>query len=192
MRHPHRDRTLPAQSTGSGAASRSRLRGPHTATSGGRTRTAAQGIVAALTLPAPPTPSPRPARPLPVISLHELPRDTSMLYDIGLVDPSGRIGNRDIVDALRWRPGDKLETILTQGAIVIRLSAGGLFSVPQRRRIVIPAEARHRHGIRPGDHVLVAAAPDYGIVIVYPLSVLDEMITRYHSAHSDTEYHGHD
>jgi AbrB family looped-hinge helix DNA binding protein len=122
-----------------------------------------------------------------MISLHQLPRDTSMLYDIGLVDTSGRIGNREIVDALRWRPGDKLETILTQGAIVIRLSAGGLFSVPQRRRIIIPAAARRRHGIRPGDHVLIAAAPDYEIVIVYPLSALDEMIARYHSAHSDTE-----
>jgi hypothetical protein len=35
--------------------------------------------------------------------------------------------------------------------------------------------------------VLLAAAPDYGIVIVYPLSVVDEMIARYHSTYSAVE-----
>jgi bifunctional DNA-binding transcriptional regulator/antitoxin component of YhaV-PrlF toxin-antitoxin module len=107
-----------------------------------------------------------------------------MLYDIGRVDKSGRVANGDIVEALRWRPGDKLEMILNQLAIVIRVSPDGLFSVPHRPRIIIPARARRRCAIRPGDHVLLAAAPEYGIVIVYPLSVVDEMIARYHSAHS--------
>ncbi len=110
-----------------------------------------------------------------------------MLYDIGRVDASGRVANRDIVAALGWRPGDKLEIILTSGAIVIRASSDGLFSVPRRPRIIIPLRARRRHAIGPGDHVLLAAAPDYGIVIVYPLSTLDEMVARYHSAYSAAE-----
>jgi bifunctional DNA-binding transcriptional regulator/antitoxin component of YhaV-PrlF toxin-antitoxin module len=107
-----------------------------------------------------------------------------MLYDIGRVDASGRVANRDIVKALRWQPGDKLETIPSQGAIIIRASSEGRLSVSKRPRIIIPVTARRRHGIRPGDHVLLAAAPDYGIVIVYPPSTLNEMITCYHSAHS--------
>jgi len=110
-----------------------------------------------------------------------------MLYDIGRVDDSGRVGNRDIVEALRWQPGDKLETILAQGAIIIRVSSDGPFSVRQRPRIIIPATARRRWAIKPGDHVLVAAAPEYGLVIVYPLSALDEMITHYHSAYPAEE-----
>lgn len=110
-----------------------------------------------------------------------------MLYGIGRVDDSGRVGNRDIVGALGWRPGDKLDMILTQGAIIIRVTPDGPFSVPQRPRIIIPATARRRHAIRPGDHVLVAAAPDYGVVILYPLSALDEMLTRYHSAYPAEE-----
>ena len=110
-----------------------------------------------------------------------------MLDDIGRVDTSGRVANSDIVEGLRWRPGDKLEMILSQGAIVIRVSPDGLFSVPHRPRIFIPARARRRHAIRPGDQVLLVAAPDYGIVIVYPLSVVDEMIARYHSADSGSE-----
>ena len=103
---------------------------------------------------------------------------------MGRVDTSGRVANGDIVEALRWRPGDKLEMILSQGAIVIRASPDGLFSVPRRPRIIIPARVRRGCAIRPGDHVLLAAAPDYGILIVYPLPVVDEMIARYHSESS--------
>ncbi len=153
----------------------------------GRARTAAQDIVAALALPASCPALSEPVRLLPLTGLHRLPRDTSMLYDIGCVDASGRVANRDIVAALRWQPGDKLEIILTSGTIVIRASSDGLFSVLQKSRIIIPITARRRHAIGPGDRVLLAAAPDYGVVIVYQLSTLDEMVTRYHSTYSADE-----
>jgi hypothetical protein len=149
-----------------------------------RSQTTAHGVVAALALPTSLPASSQPLRPLPLTSLHRLPHDISMLYDIGRVDTSGRVACGDIVEALRWRSGGKIEVILSQGAIVIRPSPDGLFSVPHRPRIIIPARARRRCAIRPGDHVLLAAAPDYGIVIVYPLSVVDEMIARYHSSYS--------
>lgn len=110
-----------------------------------------------------------------------------MLYGIGRVDTSGRVANGDIVEALHWQPGDKLEMILTQGTIVLRLSPDGLFCVPRRPRIIIPARARQHCAIRPGDRVLLAAAPDYGIVIVYPLPIVDEMVARHHSASPATE-----
>jgi bifunctional DNA-binding transcriptional regulator/antitoxin component of YhaV-PrlF toxin-antitoxin module len=109
-----------------------------------------------------------------------------MLYDIGQVDASGRVASREILAALRWQPRERLELILTADAIVLRASPDGLFCVPQRPRIIIPATARRRHAIGTGDHVLLAAAPDYGTVIVYPLSALDEMIASYHSAHPAT------
>ena len=35
--------------------------------------------------------------------LHQLPRDASMLYDIGRVDGSGRVTSNGIINALRWR-----------------------------------------------------------------------------------------
>jgi len=162
------------------------LRKPGTAARFRRDRTTAQGVVATLALPA--LPSSRPARPLPLTGLHRLPRDTSLLYDIGQVDASGRVASH-ILAALRWQPQDRLEVILTAGAIVLRASSDGLFSVSQRPRIIIPVTALRRHAIRPGDHVLLAAAPDYATVIVYPPSALDEMIASYHTAHPAT---GHD
>ena len=147
-----------------------------------RPQTTAQGIVGSLVLPAArPAPS-QLASPLPMTGLHRLPRDASMLYDIGRVDGSGRVASNDIINALHWRPGSKLDVILTPRTIVIRAAADGPFSVPRRPCIIIPSHARRPHGIKPGDHVLIAAAPDHGLVIVYPLSALDEMISRYHSA----------
>jgi hypothetical protein len=150
-------------------------------------QTTAQGLIASLALPAARTETTQPASPLPLSGLHQLPRDASMLYDIGRVDDSGRVASNDIVSALHWRPGRKLEVILTPRTIVIRTAPGGQFRVPQRPCIVIPSHARRPHDISPGDHVLIAAAPDHGLVIVYPLSALDEMISRYHAAHPEDE-----
>ena len=114
-----------------------------------------------------------------------------MLYDIARVDASGRVENRDIIKTLGWQAGDKLEMILTQGAVIIRPSPGGFFSMPQRPRIIIPLTARKRHAIGSSDHVLVAAAPDYGVLIIYPVPTLNEMIARYHSTIPSANYHNH-
>ena len=68
-------------------------------------RTAAHEIVAALALPAMSLAASEPLRPLPLIGLHQLSQDTTMLYGVGRVDASGRVASRDIVRALGWRPG---------------------------------------------------------------------------------------
>ena len=133
-------------------------------------------IVGALALPGPRVRLPEPRRPLPMPDLHRLPRDGSMLYGIGRVDASGRVVNHDIVSALGWHPGDALEVIAAHRAIVMRTSPDGLISVPQRPCIVIPMAIRRLRGIAAGDHVLLAAAPDHGVLIVHTLSDLDDML----------------
>jgi hypothetical protein len=173
-------RGLPRQTAGSPA--RKGIPSPGT-----RPRTTAQGVVTALALPAARAETARPASPLPLGGLHQLPRDASMLYGIRRVDRSGRVASGDIVDALHWRPGSALDVIVTPRTIVIRTAPGGRLRVPPRPCIIIPSHARRPHGISPGDHVLIAAAPEFGLVIVYPLSALDEMISRYHLAHREDE-----
>jgi bifunctional DNA-binding transcriptional regulator/antitoxin component of YhaV-PrlF toxin-antitoxin module len=155
---------------------------PSAASPTGCTRTAAHDIVAALALPLFPASTEEPCRPLPLVGLRQLSRDTTILYGVGRVDASGRVSNRDIVRALRWQPGDKLEVIPTPGGIVILSSPDGLLSVPFKPYIVIPATARRVHNIEVGDHVLLAAAPEYGIVIVHTRQAMNDMLSRYHSS----------
>jgi len=147
----------------------------------GAAPTAAQAIVAALALPLSPA-SAEPLRPMPLFDLHQLSRDTTMLYGVGPVDASGRVKNSDIVRALGWQPGDKLEVIPGLGGIVIFSSPDGLFTVPLNPCIVIPVAARRLHNIQPGDHVLLAAAPEYSVVIIHTRQAVNEMLARYHSA----------
>jgi bifunctional DNA-binding transcriptional regulator/antitoxin component of YhaV-PrlF toxin-antitoxin module len=143
-------------------------------------RPAAQEIIKALALPARGA-APGPPRALPLTRLQRLPRETSMLYGIGRVDSSGRVANREIIEALHWRHGDRLEIVLMSSAIVIRACPDGPLRVPQRPSIVIPRTARTLHRIEAGDHVLLAAAPAYDVVIVHTLSALDDMLASYHS-----------
>jgi bifunctional DNA-binding transcriptional regulator/antitoxin component of YhaV-PrlF toxin-antitoxin module len=154
---------------------------PGAASPAGDARTAAQAIVAALALPLAPA-SAEPLRPLPLINLHQLPRDTTMLYGVGPVDASGRVKNSELVRALGWQPGDKLEVIPSLGGIIIFSSPDGLFTVPFKPCIVIPAAARRIHNIQPGDHVLLAAAPEYSVVVIHTRQAMNEMLARYHSA----------
>jgi bifunctional DNA-binding transcriptional regulator/antitoxin component of YhaV-PrlF toxin-antitoxin module len=150
---------------------------------------AAHRIVAALALPT--AVSAPPSGPPPLPSLRRLPRDASMLYGIGRVDSSGRVANREIVTALRWKPGDTVDLTLTNGAIILRASPGAHHRVQEKPRIVIPTAARRRHALDKGSLVLLAAAPEFGAVIVYPISALDDMIVSYHSAGAPGEPHGH-
>ena len=147
-----------------------------------RRRTAARDIVAALSLPELCPTSSAPIRPLPVFDLGRLSRDTSMLYGAGHIDASGRVASREIVEALDWRPGDLLEMVTAHSAISIFASPEGLYSVPRKPCVVIPAAIRRRHGIKPGDHIFLAAAPEYAIVLVYPRQTVNDMLAQYHAA----------
>jgi bifunctional DNA-binding transcriptional regulator/antitoxin component of YhaV-PrlF toxin-antitoxin module len=155
-------------------------REPSATSSTAGARTAAQEIVAALALP-PSATAAEPIRPLPLTGLHQLSRDTTMLYDVGRVDESGRISNRDIIRALGWQPGDKLDVITALGGIVILSSPDGLLTMAAKPCILIPAAARRLHNIATGDHVLLAAAPEYGIVIIHTRQAMNDMLARYHS-----------
>ena len=129
---------------------------------------AAQQIIKALALPALSRAS-EPPRPMPLSHLPRLPRETSMLYTIGRVDRSGRVANRGITDAVRWQPGDRLAMTLTPSAVVFCPAPDGLLRVPPRPCIAIPVTARRLLSITPGDELLLAAAPEYRIVIMHTM-----------------------
>lgn len=169
-----------AQTAGDGIVRRGETYGP-TPGLRGELPTAAQ-LVAALSLPrSRPVPAQR-TLPLPMTTLPQLPRDGSMLYGIARVDTSGRVAHREISLALGWSPEDHLDVSVIASAIILRQAPDGMLKAPRVPYIVIPASARHRCAITAGDNVLLAAAPDYGTLIVHTMSALDDMLARYHSA----------
>ena len=142
--------------------------------------TAAEQIVQALRLPQP-GPDPAPPRPVPLSRLPRLPRETSMLYVIGRLDASGRITNGPVISALRWQPGDRIDISLVPGAAIYRPAAGGRLRIPPRPCIIVPASARHFLGVASSDDVLLAAAPEYRIVIVHTTRALDDMLVNFYT-----------
>lgn len=142
-------------------------------------RPAAEEVVKALALPAV-RPAANAPQPLPLSRLPRLPRETSMLYQICRIDSSGRIGNRTVIDALHWQPGDRLDMAFTPNAVVIRPAAAGVLHVLRRRCVVIPASARRFLDVVPPDQVLLAATPEYQVLIVHSIHAMDDMLVAFY------------
>jgi hypothetical protein len=64
------------------------------------------GVIASLALPAARPAASQPVSPLPLTGFHQLPRDASMLYDIGRVDASGRVAS-----GTGLRPRDRVPAV---------------------------------------------------------------------------------
>jgi hypothetical protein len=139
----------------------------------------AEEIIKALALPAA-GPAASAPQPLPLSRLPQLPRETSMLYQICHIDSSGRIASRTVIDALHWQPGDRLDMAFTPNAVVIRPATGGVLHVLPRRCVVIPASARRFLDVGPADQVLLAATPEYQVLIVHSIHAMDDMLAAFY------------
>ena len=121
-------------------------------------------------------------RPLPLARPEPLPSvPDDVVYGIGRIDSSGRIADRTVTSALGWAGGDRLTLTADAGVITARRDPGGLVTLPARAYIAIPAALRRRCGLRPGDRVLLAAAPGDGTLTAYSLAVVDQAL-RAHRA----------
>jgi len=148
--------------------------------------TLADQVVAAL-LPPRAVRASRSCVPLPVARLVVWARDGSFVSAMGRVDASGTVAATLVLDALGWRPGDRIDIRAMREVVTVRRDRRGLYAVPKRRVIVIPALARHGCGIRAGARLLLVAAPEHELLIVYTESALDRMLTLYHAAITSDE-----
>ena len=98
------------------------------------------------------------------------------------MDCRGRVADHTVVTALGWVPGTRLDIRESQGLLVLRPDAHGVFSVTKQGHLRLPATARHCCGLVPGDRVLLAADPQRGLLIVYPPAALDLLLNPRHAA----------
>ena len=98
------------------------------------------------------------------------------LYGFGRIDSAGRIADRTVISALGWRCGDRLTLTAEAGVVTARRDPAGMAAMTAKPYIAIPAALRRRCGLRPGDRVLLAAAPGDDTLTAYSLAVVDQAI----------------
>ena len=120
---------------------------------------------------------PATARRLPMAAAPQVPVvPDDVVYGTGRMDESGRVGDRAMIGALGWRPGDWLTFTAAAGVVVARRDPAGMVTMPARPYLVIPAALRRRCGLRPGDHVLLAASPGQDKLTAYSFAVVDQAL----------------
>jgi integrase/recombinase XerC len=99
-----------------------------------------------------------------------------VVYGTGRMDESGRVADRAMTGALGWQPGDRLTFTAAAGVVIARRDPVGMVTMPAKPYLVIPAALRRRCGLRPGDHVLLAASPGGDTLTAYSFAVLDQAL----------------
>ncbi|MGW1682823.1 hypothetical protein [Saccharopolyspora sp. NPDC002376] len=95
--------------------------------------------------------------PLPVITQrHKL----LVTYGMTRIDASGRVPAAPVLHALQWHPGQSLTIRVTSGAVILQPDPGG---------------------IRIGDTVMLVADPRRDMVLVDPLTAVDEALQERHA-----------
>ncbi|MEV0054331.1 AbrB/MazE/SpoVT family DNA-binding domain-containing protein [Saccharopolyspora shandongensis] len=116
--------------------------------------------------------------PLPVITRR---RELPVIYGMVRMDSSGRVSARPVLHALEWQPGQSLTIRVVSGAVVLQPDPGGIHRLPGTPQIMIPATARASCGIRTGDSVLLVADPRRDMLLVDPLTAVDEALEQRHA-----------
>jgi hypothetical protein len=93
------------------------------------------------------------AAPRRGLSLPEPPitRTADTVYGMSALDRGGRIADRTVIEALAWTPGARLHLDAARTHLTLRAAIDGTLAVKDHRYLWLPAAARHRLGIRPGD-----------------------------------------
>src|SRR5271169_6329270 len=118
-----------------------------------------------------------PVRRLPMAAAPEVPAvPNDVFYGTGRIDESGRVADRAMTAILGWRAGDRLTFTAAAGVVMARRDPAGMVIMPSKPYLVIPAALRRRCGLRPGDHVLLAASPVEDMLAAYSFAVVDQAL----------------
>ncbi|MFD0822006.1 AbrB/MazE/SpoVT family DNA-binding domain-containing protein [Micromonospora zhanjiangensis] len=97
------------------------------------------------------------------------------------VDKSGRVADRSVVRVLGWTPGSRLDVRERGGLIVVRQVDDAVYRVDARGHLHLPLAVRRWCRLAAGDRLLLAAHPGDGVLVAYPLAVLDRLLAVPHA-----------
>jgi hypothetical protein len=125
---------------------------------------------------------PRLVRGLPLGDLTRPVRHSAAYYAITTIDARGRAGDTSPLRVLGWVPGRPVTMTLHGGAVVVQPGGEG-HTVTSRGHLRLPADLRHALDLNPGDRLLLAAHPEHGVLVAYPMGTLDALL----NSHTDAE-----
>ncbi|MET8854527.1 hypothetical protein [Amycolatopsis sp. NPDC004625] len=101
---------------------------------------------------------------------------------IALMDGGGRLQDRGAVAVLGWQPGDRLLITLVQTSIVVRRRSDGVFVMPRKPYVALPAPVRRGCGALAGSRLLLVADPAHDVLIVHPEAAVQAMLRAFHTS----------
>lgn len=102
-------------------------------------------------------------------------------FALCLLDDSGRLAGRSLFELLGWSSEHPLGQALGRGYIALQPSTDGTLSLDNRMRLGLPPGLQRYCGLRPGDKVLLVAAPEHQMLILHPMANLAHMTRIFHS-----------
>ncbi|MET7423644.1 hypothetical protein [Dactylosporangium sp. NPDC005555] len=104
------------------------------------------------------------------------PAGSSSIYVVTAVDVRGRLADRSGLQALAWLPGHPIAVHITPTMAIVEGRAEGPHAITRQGHLRLRASVRHALSINAGDRVLLVARPEYDLLVVYPIPVLDAIL----------------
>jgi len=102
-------------------------------------------------------------------------------FALCLLDDSGRLAGRPLFERLGWSTEHPLWQSLGRGFIALQPAADGTLALDKRMRLGLPPGLQRYCGLRPGDKVLLVAAPEHQMLILHPMAHLAHMVRIFHA-----------
>ncbi|MEU3768652.1 hypothetical protein AB0E55_26650 [Amycolatopsis keratiniphila] len=125
--------------------------------------------------------------PLELPSLHTPGAAGGPRLSIAVLDAGGRLQDRGAVAALGWSVGDRLLITLVQTSVVIHRRADGVFVMPRKPYVCLPATVRRACGVNAGARMLLVADAEHDVLVVHPEPAVQAMLRTFHAALATTE-----
>lgn len=115
--------------------------------------------------------------------LAELPpqREGRWVYGLASMDARGRLADQQVLHALGWGPGERLDIRTRHDVLIVRARPDGVFSITNQGHLRLPAPVRRWIGLTAGQRVFLAADPSTRRLILHSPAALDRMIAQSHA-----------
>lgn len=120
--------------------------------------------------------------PMDLPPLRDLGTADGPRLSIALMDGGGRLQDRGAVAALGWSPGNRLLITLVRTSVVIRRRPDGVFVMPRKPYVALPAPVRRGCGALAGSRLLLVADPVHDVLIVHPEAAVQAMLRTFHTS----------